>query len=159
MKQYIVLLFNSNPCFFPMVFSIVNAVPIPHRSQNRLIEHNLRLVAHIIKKILFKLLRPRGSYFNRHNRAYKGINSFDYTKGTRLCDIRLTLYWKRNTHALSQSKKVGSGYFHERTYRYGFRGKSTDTLRYCLYRRYHLEKKSNFRANISTKWKTLPTER
>lgn len=44
---------------------------------------------------------------------------------------------ERNTHALSQSKKVGSGYFHERTYRYGFRGKSTDTLGYCLYRRYH----------------------
>lgn len=40
-------------------------------AKNRLIEHNLRLVAHIIKKILFKLLRPRGSYFNRHNRAYK----------------------------------------------------------------------------------------
>lgn len=51
-------------------------------AKNRLIEHNLRLVAHIIKK-----------YYSNYQEdlisigtigLIKGINSFDYTKGTRL---------------------------------------------------------------------------
>lgn len=53
-------------------------------AKNRLIEHNLRLVAHIIKKYYSNYsdqedLIPIGTIG-----LIKGINSFDYTKGTRL---------------------------------------------------------------------------
>ena len=46
-------------------------------AKNRLIEHNLRLVAHIIKKYY-------SNYSDQEDLISIGINSFDYTKGTRL---------------------------------------------------------------------------
>lgn len=41
-------------------------------SRNVLVEHNLRLVAHIIKKILYADKRYRRPYIHRNYRAYKG---------------------------------------------------------------------------------------
>ena len=80
-------------------------------AKNRLIEHNLRLVAHIIKKYYSNYSDQEDLISIGTIGLIKGINSFDYTKGTRLATYASRC--KRNTHALSQSKKVGSGYFHE----------------------------------------------
>ena len=53
-------------------------------AKNRLIEHNLRLVAHIIKKY-YSNYSPQEDLISIGTIGLiKGINSFDYTKGTRL---------------------------------------------------------------------------
>ena len=53
-------------------------------AKNRLIEHNLRLVAHIIKKYYSNYSDPEDLISIGTIGLIKGINSFDYTKGTRL---------------------------------------------------------------------------
>ena len=53
-------------------------------AKNRLIEHNLRLVAHIIKKYYSKYSDQEDLISIGTIGLIKGINSFDYTKGTRL---------------------------------------------------------------------------
>lgn len=53
-------------------------------AKNRLIEHNLRLVAHIIKKYYSNYSDQEDLISIGTIRLIKGINSFDYTKGTRL---------------------------------------------------------------------------
>lgn len=53
-------------------------------AKNRLIEHNLRLVAHIIKKYYLNYSDQEDLISIGTIGLIKGINSFDYTKGTRL---------------------------------------------------------------------------
>lgn len=53
-------------------------------AKNRLIEHNLRLVAHIIKKYYSNYSDQEDLISIGTIGLIKGINSFDYTKGTRL---------------------------------------------------------------------------
>ena len=53
-------------------------------AKNRLIEHNLRLVAHIIKKYYSTYSDQEDLISIGTIGLIKGINSFDYTKGTRL---------------------------------------------------------------------------
>ena len=53
-------------------------------AKNRLIEHNLRLVAHIIKKYYASYSDQEDLISIGTIGLIKGINSFDYTKGTRL---------------------------------------------------------------------------
>ena len=53
-------------------------------AKNRLIEHNLRLVAHIIKKYYSNYSDQEDLNSIGTIGLIKGINSFDYTKGTRL---------------------------------------------------------------------------
>ena len=53
-------------------------------AKNRLIEHNLRLVAHIIKKYYSNYSDQEDLILIGTIGLIKGINSFDYTKGTRL---------------------------------------------------------------------------
>ena len=53
-------------------------------AKNRLIEHNLRLVAHIIKKYYSNYSDQEALISIGTIGLIKGINSFDYTKGTRL---------------------------------------------------------------------------
>ena len=53
-------------------------------AKNRLIEHNLRLVAHIIKKYYSNYSDQEDLISIGPIGLIKGINSFDYTKGTRL---------------------------------------------------------------------------
>ena len=53
-------------------------------AKNRLIEHNLRLVAHIIKKYYSNYSDQEHLISIGTIGLIKGINSFDYTKGTRL---------------------------------------------------------------------------
>ena len=53
-------------------------------AKNRLIEHNLRLVAHIIKKYYSNYSDQEDLISIGTIWLIKGINSFDYTKGTRL---------------------------------------------------------------------------
>ena len=53
-------------------------------AKNRLIEHNLRLVAHIIKKYYASYADQEDLISIGTIGLIKGINSFDYTKGTRL---------------------------------------------------------------------------
>lgn len=53
-------------------------------AKNRLIEHNLRLVAHIIKKYYSNYSYQEDLISIGTIGLIKGINSFDYTKGTRL---------------------------------------------------------------------------
>ena len=41
-------------------------------ARNRLVEHNLRLVAHIIKKVLYPGQQPGGPDLHRHHRPDQG---------------------------------------------------------------------------------------
>lgn len=53
-------------------------------ARNRLIEHNLRLVAHIIKKY-YSSVRDQDDLISIGTIGLiKAVNTFDYTKGTRL---------------------------------------------------------------------------
>ncbi len=83
-------------------------------AKNRLIEHNLRLVAHIIKKYYSNYSDQEDLISIGTIGLIKGINSFDYTKGTRLATYASRCIENEIPHALfAVKKKVGSGYFHE----------------------------------------------
>ena len=74
----------------------------------------LELLSAITTKMLYLILHienagsfPKPLSAKEEKKALEQMASGDTEAKNRL---------KRNTHALSQSKKVGSGYFHERTY-------------------------------------------
>ena len=69
-------------------------------AKNRLIEHNLRLVAHIIKKYYSNYSDQEDLISIGTIGLIKGINSFDYTKGTRLATYAL----QHTPHAVSKTK-------------------------------------------------------
>lgn len=56
-------------------------------ARSELIEHNLRLVAHIVKKILRRIFGSGRSYFDRHGRADKGYRLVQARQGHAPCDI------------------------------------------------------------------------
>ncbi len=93
---------STNVLYFMLHLSTNNSFPKPltakeeeaelikfHRdgdidARNRLVNHNMRLVAHIIKKYYSTYSDQEDIISIGTIGLIKGINTFDYTKGTRL---------------------------------------------------------------------------
>ena len=73
-------------------------------ARNKLIEHNLRLVAHIAKKYSTSVRDGEELISIGTIGLIKGISSFDASKGTRLATYA-AVHRKRNTYADKKSEK------------------------------------------------------
>jgi hypothetical protein len=82
-------------------------------ARNELIEHNLRLVAHIIKKY-YSNARDQDDLISIGTIGLiKAVSTFDSGKGTRLATLRGALYRERDTHVFSQPEKDRAGRLHK----------------------------------------------
>ncbi|MBQ7654866.1 MAG: RNA polymerase sporulation sigma factor SigK, partial [Clostridia bacterium] len=111
---YVTLHLNTNSSFPPPMSKSEEAECLQRmkngdlNAKNKLIEHNLRLVAHIIKKYYSNYFEQDDLISIGSIGLIKAINSFDYEKGTRLatyaakCIENEILMYFRSTKKSSQ---------------------------------------------------------